>query len=119
MSDLLKTGSDWLQDQLKSHVSRSVVYKRGSEQVTLSATLGKTLQEQQDDEGFLSRFGSRDFIFQAEDLDFGSGAVEPESGDTITDGTAVYQLLADGGEPLWRYSDPYRKSIRVHAKQVE
>ena len=48
--------------------------------------------------------------------------VLPERGDRIreTQGatTYVYEVMAPGKEPHYRYSDPYRKTLRIHTKHV-
>jgi len=28
-------------------------------------------------------------------------------------------VMAPGKEPAWRYSDPYRKTLRIHTKHVD
>jgi hypothetical protein len=30
----------------------------------------------------------------------------------------VYEVNAPGGQPPWRYSDPYRKALRIHTKHI-
>ncbi|MCH7631439.1 MAG: hypothetical protein IIC07_06090 [Proteobacteria bacterium] len=42
MVDMLKTGSDWLADQLKTHAGQSVTYIRGANSVVLTATIVTT-----------------------------------------------------------------------------
>ena len=50
MPNLLQTGAAWLADQLKTHASTEVIYQRGADQVAVSATIGKTEFEIDDDE---------------------------------------------------------------------
>ena len=122
MADLLETGSDWLQDQRTKHMSRQVVYQRGSESVSLAATIGRTVFEIDDGQGLLERYESRDFLVLADDLVLAGSKTLPKSGDRIreTQGSDVfvYEVMAPGGEPVWRYSDPYRKTLRIHTKQI-
>ena len=117
MADLLKQGSDWLEDQRHRHLSRTVTYRRGAVSVELSATVGRTTFEIDSGTGFLERIESRDYLV------LGGQATLPERGDLIveTDGSAVfsYEVTAPGTEPAWRYSDPYRKTLRIHTKLVE
>ena len=46
----------------------------------------------------------------------------PRRGDAIVeiDGnhTFIFEVMALGGEPPWRYSDPFRLKLRIHTKQV-
>jgi hypothetical protein len=123
MPDLLQTGSDWLADQLKTHASRPLVYRRGAQQVAMQATVGRTLLKL--DDGFGSvrmEWTDRDFLIHAADLVLGGSATLPERGDVIreTQGTTtfVYEVMAPGKEPPWRWSDVFRKVLRIHTKQV-
>jgi len=123
MANLLQSGSDWLADQLKTHATVEVVYGQGAEQVTVSATIGRTLFELADQYGIVQKVESRDYLIQAADLILAGGAVLPERGDRIreTQGgtTFVYEVMAPGKEPHWRYSDPFRKLLRIHTKHVD
>jgi hypothetical protein len=123
VADLLKQGSDWLEDQRHKHLSRTVTYRRGAVSVEISATVGRTTFEIDSGTGFLERIESRDYLVLSADLVLGGQATLPERGDLIveTDGSAVfsYEVTAPGTEPAWRYSDPYRKTLRIHTKLVE
>lgn len=123
MADLLQTGSDWLEDQRVKHLTRSVIYQRGTSSVEVSATIGRTVFEVDDGFGVLERIESRDYLILAEQLVLDGQPTFPERGDRIreTDGakTVVYEVMAPGKEPHWRYSAPYRKTLRVHTKQVD
>jgi len=123
MPDLLQTGSDWLTDQLKAHASRPVVYQRGTEQVTVQATVGRTLLKLDDGYGGVRmEWTDRDFLVHASDLVLGGSQTLPERGDLIREmqggKTFVYEVLAPGKEPAWRWSDPFRKVLRIHTKLV-
>ena len=122
MSNLLQIGASWLADQMKTHASIDVTYERGAEQVPVKATVGKTEFELDDGSGVVVRVQSRDFLIHAADLVLGGVETLPVAGDVIreTQGakTFVYEVMAPGKEPHWRYSDPYRKSLRIHTKHV-
>jgi len=123
MADLLQTGSDWLADQLKTHAGRTVTYRRGTDTVAVTATIGRTEFEVDDEFGVLRKIESRDFLILAADLVLNGQAVLPERGDEIdeTQGgvTYTYEVMAPGKEPHFRYSDPYRKTLRIHTKQTD
>jgi len=123
MTDLLEQGVDWLTSQRRSHMARTVAYQRGDDSVVLSATIGRTEFEQVDEHGIVQRVESRDFIIRAADLVLAASQTLPRGGDQIreTDGemTFVYEVMAPGDEPPWRYSDQYRKALRVHTKLVD
>ena len=70
----------------------------------------------------MHRTESRDFLVLAADLVLAGKAELPRAGDRIreTDGGQIflYEVMAPGGEPPWRYSDPYRRALRIHTKFV-
>jgi hypothetical protein len=122
MGDLLDRGSAFLDDQRHKHMSRTVVYQRGAEAKEVVATIGKTEFEQADDAGLIHRVESRDFLVRTADVDLGSGLTLPRAGDQVreTVGTQVfvYEVNAPGGQPPFRYSDPYRRVLRIHTKHI-
>jgi len=122
MPNLLEQGAGWLADQLKTHASTEVVYQRGADQVAVQATIGKTEFEIDDGSGVIQRFESRDYLIQTADLKLGGVLTLPVAGDRIRetagDQTLVYEVLAPGNEPHFRFSDPFRKVLRIHAKHV-
>jgi hypothetical protein len=72
--------------------------------------------------GVRMEWTDRDFPIKAADLVLGSAPTLPERGDVIreTQGTKtfIYEVMAPGKEPPWRWSDTYRKLLRIHTKQV-
>jgi len=123
MADLLEAGQQWLAEQLKEHASRSVTYHRGAEAIAVQATIGRTLLKLDDGYGGVRmEWTDRDFLVQAADLVLGGAAVTPERGDRITEtvglNTSVFEVMAFGGEPPWRYSDPFGKLLRIHTKFI-
>ena len=123
MVDLLERASHWLEDQRAKHTSRTVAYNRGLASVDVAASIGRTEFEVDDGFGVLTKVESRDFLILAADLVLGLSPTLPERGDrieeTVGTTTFVYEVMAPGKEPHFRYSDPYRKTLRVHTKQVE
>ena len=122
MGDLLDRGSAFLDDQRHRHLSRTVLYRRGAEEKEVQATTGRTEFEQADEAGLIHRTESRDFLIRAADLDLGAGPVLPRAGDQVREmvGTSVfvYEVNAPGGQPPFRYSDPYRRVLRIHTKHI-
>lgn len=122
MTNLLQIGASWLADQMKTHASIDVTYERGAEQVPVKATVGKTEFEIDDGSGVIERFQSRDYLIHAADLVLGGVETLPVAGDLIreTQGakTFVYEVMAPGDEPHYRYSDPFRTLLRIHSKHV-
>ena len=125
MGDLLDRGAAFLEAQRHQHLSRPVVYRRGTDEKEVQATIGKTEFEQVDDvggAGLIHRVESRDFLVRTAELDLGAGPILPRAGDQVreTVGTSVfvYEVNAPGGQPPWRYSDPYRRVLRIHTKHI-
>jgi hypothetical protein len=123
VADLLDKASAWLEEQRLRHMTQTVVYQRGSNTVNVPATIGTTMFQVDDGAGALLRVEARDYLIRATDLLLGGTPVLPQRGDRIreTQGTQVfvYEVVAPGDEPCWRYSDPYRRTLRIHTKQVD
>ncbi|MCG3181849.1 MAG: hypothetical protein BIFFINMI_04284 [Phycisphaerae bacterium] len=122
MADLLENASAWLDDMRTRHASRQVTYQRAGQSVQVAAGIGRTVFQIDNGSGVLETFESRDFLILAADLVLGGAAVLPKAGDRITEGqdstSYIYEVLAPGTEPAWRYSDPYRRTLRIHTKQI-
>ena len=122
MTDLLQTGSDWLADQLKTNASREVTYRRSVASVAVQATIGRTIFETDDGSGLIVKSEVRDYLIQTAELLLAGDPVEPAKGDRIeeVDGTVtyIYEVASVGTEPCWRYSDPYRKLLRIHTRLI-
>ena len=123
MGDMLDDSLGWLAEKLKAHASRPVLYRRGTDEVAVQAIIGRTLLKLDDGYGGVRmEWTDRDFVIVAEDLVLGGQRTLPKRGDRIleTDGsqTRMYEVLAPGNEPEWRWSDPHRRLLRIHTKQV-
>lgn len=123
MGDVIQQGMDWLAEKLKAHASTPVLYRRGAEEVTVQAVIGRTLLKLDDGYGGVRmEWTDRDFLIAAEDLVLGGQPALPMRGDQIRetqDGkTMIYEVLAPGNEPEWRWSDPHHRLLRIHTKQV-
>ena len=123
MADILQAGQQWLADQLKEHASHEVVYQRDTQEFAVQATIGRTLMKLDDGYGGVRmEWTDRDFLIQAADLVQGAVAVTPERGDRIREtvgaNTSVFEVMAYGGEPPWRFSDPFGTLLRIHTKFI-
>ena len=122
MADMLEQGASWLDDQRHQHMTRTVSYVRGSSTVEVQATIGRTIFEQADEFGIVTKTESRDYLIRRADLVLDGQSTLPKRGDQIreTDGetTFVYEVLSPGDESVFRYSDPYRKALRIHTKHI-
>lgn len=123
MADRLKTGLARLAVRRKAHQGRTVTYRRGGNSVEVTASIGQTTFRTVVDYGAQVRTARRDYLVSTVDLVLNSERVLPEAGDRIEeidgDQTFVYEVMGPGGdEPAWRYSDPYRRVLRIHTKHV-
>ncbi|WP_428937773.1 hypothetical protein [Fontivita pretiosa] len=123
MADLLERASAWLEDQRNKFATRQVTYQRGEQSVSVAATIGKTLFELDDGGGAVLRVESRDYLIFAADLVLEDDPILPQRGDQIVETqdarSFIYEVTGPGDEPCWRYSDPYRRTLRIHTKQVD
>lgn len=117
--NLLGDGDSWLTARRHESMSKAVTYSRGAQQVTVNATVGRSIEEELNQEsGQVVETETRDFLFRAEDLVLGGATVTPLPGDKITEGAYVYRVYAAGTDPPFRYADQERTTIRVRTKQV-
>jgi hypothetical protein len=114
VGDLLRQGSQWLEQMRTTHCSSPVTYRRGEEEHEVNATFGRTEYEVADDYGLTVGAQVTDFLLLAVDFPFN----EPQPGDRIVADGVVYEVLSLAGQGHWRWSDPYRTTMRVHAKEV-
>lgn len=112
--NLMKTGTEWLIDQLRQHASECVIYRFiDGATVTATAILGATSYEVSDEFGTLIGAKMIDFLIPASDL-----TKNPSVGDRITINNDVYEVLELGNEGCWRWSDPFKTIRRIHTKAV-
>jgi hypothetical protein len=113
---MLQEGLSWLESQRKTHLSVPVIYRRGSNSVEVSATIGKTVFKVADDYGHYQHIESRDYLISTDDLVLNSTRIQPEPGDEIIENGFIYEVMAPNNEPEWSYSDSFRQSLRIHTK---
>jgi hypothetical protein len=72
--------------------------------------------------GVRMEWTDRDYLIRVEDLALGGSPAPPQRGDQIREVVGsemlVYEVLAPGGEPPWRWADPHRQMYRIHTKQI-
>jgi hypothetical protein len=122
MPDLLEQSAAWLEEMRLKFLTRPVTYVREGESITVRATVGRTVFRIARDYGIFERTESRDYLVTADELVLRGNAVLPARGDTIReadgDSVHIYEVMAPGGEPCWRWSDGYRRALRIHTKLV-
>lgn len=112
--DILGHSAEWLEQQRLRTLAVPVTYERRSgRQIPVNATLGRTLFRAENEYGITVRIESRDFLISASEL-----TDEPERGDVVIYNGRRYEVLAPNGEPVWRWSEPYQRTRRIHTKDV-
>jgi len=123
VSDLLQDGLDWLEEQRREQLSRTVTYRRGSSTVQVPATVGATRFEVDDGYGLVIEQEMRDYLIATADLVLDGEQTLPERGDEILEEregvTYVYEVMELGAEQHYRTCDPAGKTLRIHTKHVE
>jgi len=123
VSDLLQDGLDWLEEQRREHLSRTLTYRRGPHSVDVPATVGATRFEVDDGYGLVIEQQMRDYLIATADLVLDGEQTLPERGDEILeerDGvTYVYEVMELGAEQHYRFCDPAGKTLRIHTKHVD
>ena len=113
MTDLLRQGSQWLEEQRDAHCSSPVEYRRDAQVLTVNATFGRTSFEIADESGLTVGSHVWDFLILAEAL-----GLEPEPGDVIAANGRQYEVMNFSSDGCWRWSDPYRQTYRIHTKDI-
>lgn len=116
MADLLRKGSQWLEQMRTTHLSSPVTYRRsGAADLLINATFGKTDYEVADESGLTTGAHVWDFLVLAAALP----GIEPRPGDVIVADGRRFEVLALGNDVKgWRWSDPYRQTYRIHTKDI-
>jgi len=112
---MLRNGLAALRAATEDWFGEEVAYiPLGGVRYEIVAVPGRTVFNQRNESGLFVRVETRDFIVKREQL-----AAEPQRGDEIEFGGRRYEVLAPGGEPAWRWSDPMHTAFRIHTKLTE
>ena len=121
-TDILRSASAWLQGKRHDHAAQTVIYRRGALEICLRATIGRTEFTRDDEAGASIVAVSRDFLVRADDLMVDGAIGRPQAGDRILESTPtgqiVHEVAAPGDQPVWRYSDAWRLTLRIHTNEI-
>jgi hypothetical protein len=126
MANLLRSSSEWLALRRKEWIADDIEYFRGASSVLggLSAANGSTTFEEESSTvaGLILRVESRDWIVKAADLIIDAERTLPKEGDLVKrteEGKLfTFKVLSFAGEPVFRFTDSYRTSLRIHTKLI-
>ena len=118
MANMMESGAVWLKEQLFSHAATQITYTGQGYSAAISAVRAETTAELTNEFGLNIDVRSADFIVRRSDL-----AVSPKRGDRISlpvgDDVVTYEVLADVSEYVYRESDRFGQTLRIHTKEVE
>lgn len=119
MPDLLADGAAWLSGQLTAAAGRTVTYRRGGDEADVTATIGRSQFESQNQSGVIENWESRDYLVEYGDLPYG----EPLRGDVIVEtlggDLCEYEVSSPRGVPVFHFGDAFRSMVRIHTTQVD
>ncbi len=120
---MLAEALQWHREQLETHASQTVVYRRGEFQASIPVTYGSRNSAAEFSANTIRvEMQQRDFIIAATALVLDGEQVTPLAGDEIevTEGdvTLTYRALALAEGPCWEFDNDYRKLLIVHTKLV-
>lgn len=101
----------------------TILYRRGGEEVELTALPGSTNYESTNADSSLVQVQVRDYLIIAAELILAGEPVLPEREDRIVeefaDGEHTFEVLDIPGQPAWRWSDEQHVRLRVHTKEID
>lgn len=119
MSTLMQRGLTMLSRMAPATAGGTIVYSRGANSVSLSATYGRSEFTSERDGVVTVDINDRDFMFEVDDLILGGVDSLPVRGDRIADAEGrLFEVLALAGAQVYRACDAEGTRIRVHTKRI-
>lgn len=106
--NLLQKASEFLADQRQKFLTVDLLYNGD----LIQATTGKTMFKINTSFGVLN-IESTDFLINVSAL-----SEIPKKGDKIEFLDDTFEVLAPDNEPIFRYTDNFKTTYRVHSKKV-
>lgn len=123
MSTFMQDGATWLAGQLQQAAGRSVVYRRGSLSVPLTAWSHGTEHEVKDQCGIEIDVAERVYNIVRDELVVQGQAIEPRPGDTIEETIAGrverFEVMPLGDTPVSTWNDGDGTMIAVNTKRIK
>jgi len=119
MTDILDTASSWLTSMNRTHRGRTVTYVRGDMTAQVTSVVGRTVFQVPREYGLFEEVETRDYLIEVSDLaDFSEPAAGDQVKDTLNGTVQIFEVMAPGDEPVFRYADLFRRVFRIHTKHV-
>ena len=114
MSDAIKTGIDWLTEQLATHAGASCSLTQGATVKAVRATRGTCRIERPEADGTVVQVETATMTIPTADL----GGIVPKNGDLLTGDGIDYEVAAPyQGAACWQWVGAYKTAIRVFLKE--
>lgn len=118
MGDVLRDRiGGYLNDRLSEVAASLVTYRRGDDEFEILARASPPEAQEIDDDGAYRDVNQQVWIVKAEDMKIDDASITPAPGDQITSDGIVFDVASDGGIPCFRWSDPWRKAMRIYTKE--
>jgi hypothetical protein len=114
MADMLADAAVWFAAQQQSHLSQSVTYTRGGNDLSISATRGIAGRQVDPITGGLISWADQDWLIPISVLTIGP----PEVGDKIATDAETFEVLPPGAGDCYSV-DNTNTIYRIHTKRIE
>lgn len=108
---------------VKAVAGTAITYRRQPYAVALTAVKGRSEFNVETQPGIVEKIETQDWIISTSDLRLNGSLVLPKRGDVVeeVDGGKTYrwEVMAPGGENVYRFSDRSRIQIRVHSSLIK
>lgn len=119
MSTLFQDAASWLSDQLADADGRSVVYKQGAGNLSVTAVPRDATYEVVNGEGVNTEIQSRDWIILASLL----SSITPRPGDRIEEtvgaSTLIFEVMPLENMPCVEWHDSSGIMLVLHSKRIQ
>jgi hypothetical protein len=123
MGNMLKDKDAWIAKEHHKSCSSPIVYRRGASNCALNATVEIQNYDIVREEGAITTWASRDYLFRPQDFFLDGVPAQPRRGDRIEESIGgkkcLYEVMGPGDGPHWEWADEFRNRMRVHTKLVK
>lgn len=122
IEDMLLTGFQFLEEKRSKWMTRPATLIRGEYEVPWDVTVGSHISDVDESDGMQSAARFQDFIGSVATLVLFGEKILPDRGDRIIldiEGVKyAYEVIQDGSEDYFRFTDSSQLSIRVHTVEI-
>jgi len=119
---MLEGALEFLAEAQLDNAGHSITYYRGGLSVVIPATVGETLFESTDQQGFAISAISVDFLIEPGLLVISGSKVEPSADDVIVlqvgSRLLTHKITSFADSPTFEYTDSFRTRMCIHTKKT-